>query len=151
MSDKTQMQKRVEELREIERANGGVLLPEAVVERAADTQSALHGAFEWDDTEAARKYRLEQARQLIRVSVVYEPYVKQNVQAFVSVKIDRYDEGGYRYMPTLLRSKDGRAAVLETAIWELDAFQRKYNGIEELAGVFAESKKLKASAGKEGS
>lgn len=51
-------------LRELEQ--DGRLTPDAVVEDAMDPESPLHDKLEWDDTEAARQYRLEQARALIR-------------------------------------------------------------------------------------
>ena len=45
---------------------GGVLSPANVIEAARDPNSAMHGQFEWDDSEAAQAYRLQQARALIR-------------------------------------------------------------------------------------
>ena len=44
----------------------GRLVPTAVVEAAADPDSPLHNYFTWDNDEAAKAYRLEQARRLIR-------------------------------------------------------------------------------------
>ena len=44
----------------------GELTAEAVVEEASSVDSVLHPLFEWDDDEAARRYRLDQARGLIR-------------------------------------------------------------------------------------
>jgi hypothetical protein len=49
------------------RSEHGRLTPEAVVQAASADDHPLHDRFEWDDTTAARKYRLAQARQLIRV------------------------------------------------------------------------------------
>jgi hypothetical protein len=49
------------------RTKRGTLTAEVVVEEAADPMHPLHHRFEWDDTEAARKYRLTQAQQLLRV------------------------------------------------------------------------------------
>lgn len=138
--------RRLEELRTIERNGGGILHPEAVVEFAKNPATALHSAFEWDNTEAARQWRIQQARQLIRVVCEYTPHSTEPVKAFVALKADRYEDGGYRYMPTLLRSKDGRDAVLKTALWELEAFQKKYQELEELAEVFAAIRKVKKVA-----
>lgn len=50
------------------RAKRGSLTPEIVVEEARDPAHPLHHRFTWDDTEAARKYRLHEAGQLLRVT-----------------------------------------------------------------------------------
>ena len=44
----------------------GTLVPEEVVEVAADPAHPLHPYFLWDDTEAAHRYRLVEAAMLIR-------------------------------------------------------------------------------------
>ena len=144
-NDNNTMTKRVAELREIERANNGILTPENVVARAADPTSALHTAFEWDDTEAARKYRLFQARNLINVCVAYEPRIERVSKVYVSLRADR-EHGGYRHMPTLLKTTQGRADVLDTALWELAAFERKYAALQELADVFAAIKRVQGAS-----
>lgn len=46
--------------------HGGRITPEQVVAEAQNPDSPLHGYFEWRDDEAAHKYRIEQARGLIR-------------------------------------------------------------------------------------
>jgi len=50
------------------------LRPSQVVAEAKAKASPLHGEFEWDDDKAGHKYRLMQARTLIRVVV---PVVEQ--------------------------------------------------------------------------
>lgn len=44
----------------------GNLTPEAVVRKAEDPENPLHPCFTWDDSEAADKWRQEEARILIR-------------------------------------------------------------------------------------
>lgn len=46
--------------------NGGRVTPEEVIDAARRTDSPLHDYFDWDDNSAAHKYRIEQARGLIR-------------------------------------------------------------------------------------
>jgi hypothetical protein len=46
--------------------SGGLITPDIVVAAARHPDSPLHSEFEWDDTAAAEKYRLDQARALIR-------------------------------------------------------------------------------------
>lgn len=58
------------------RAERGQLTPAAVVEAATPEDHPLHHRFEWDDAVAGHKYRLTQAKQLIRV--VKETYVDRS-------------------------------------------------------------------------
>ena len=48
---------RVAELLAPAKKHGGSVSPEHVVARARNPSSALHDAFDWDDTEAARQWR----------------------------------------------------------------------------------------------
>lgn len=54
-----------EHLSSLER-EAGTLSPHDVVESARHEDSPLHSYFTWDDTEAAKRYRLYQASALIR-------------------------------------------------------------------------------------
>jgi hypothetical protein len=130
----------VAELKRLTHANGGELKPEAVVDAARSLTSPLHQQFEWDDSEAAKRYRLEQARQLIRVIITYEqigdgklvPY-----RVFVSLTPDREKEGGgYRLATTVLSDADQRRQLLLEARDEMKRFAAKYRQLSELAQVF---------------
>lgn len=131
---------RITELKAIAHANNGTLLPEKVVAYARNKKTALHSAFEWDDTMAAHAWRIDQARGLIQVAVevIHVENEDITVRAFVaplSVRGDG-DEGGYRMTETLLRTRDGRADILATALAELESFQKKYKFLTELMEVF---------------
>ena len=45
----------------------GMLTPGLLLEEARDPSHPLHSRFEWDDTEAAERWRLYQARKLIQL------------------------------------------------------------------------------------
>jgi len=53
-------------LAEIAAKNDGRLTPDDVLKDAKSVKSPLHDQFEWDDSDAARQWRLGQARTLIR-------------------------------------------------------------------------------------
>jgi hypothetical protein len=87
-------------LAEIASANNGSLTPDLVVKDAEDSSSPLHDLFEWDDSIAGHKYRIEQARQVITsvrvvittehkaVSTVYyvrDPEAESTEQGYVSI------------------------------------------------------------------
>lgn len=78
----------------------GRLTPDMVVEHARDPESPAHDWFEWDDSKAAHKHRLEQARELLAKRVVIrsesytvtvprylrDPDAAPGVQSYVSVR-----------------------------------------------------------------
>lgn len=57
----------------------GMLTPVNVVDAARSEDHPLHSRFEWDDAVAGERYRLDQARQLIRV--VREKYTDRHGNA----------------------------------------------------------------------
>lgn len=115
----------------IAEANGGLLTPQATVAAARRRGHPLNRHFEWRDKQAADKYRLDQARQLIRVIRVVsdeEPQVKH--YAYVNVRAEQ----GRAYMsPTrIIDSSLLQARALEMAERELAALERRYAEIADL-------------------
>jgi hypothetical protein len=49
---------------------------------------------------------------------------------------------GYRPTEIIYRDENAYATLLETALTELKAFQRKYGRLKELSGVFGEIDKV---------
>jgi hypothetical protein len=119
-------------LRELER--DGRLIPSEVVDSARDPDSPLHSHFEWDNDEAAEKYRLSQARTLIRtvklMVTVHE--VPVSVPYYVRDPEADAQQAGYRSVISLRREEDtARAAIV-------DAMKRVSNAVrhaKQLAAV----------------
>ena len=127
------------ELLRIQALNGGLLRAVDVVEEARHPASPLHDRFNWDDTEAAHQWRLQQARQLIRVKVEYLPYQepRYEVRAFVSLMPDRQVPAcGYRVMAEVLSEPARRQQLLGDALAELNRWRVKYFQLTELDSVF---------------
>ncbi len=145
-----------DELHLIAKASNNHLTPEIVLKNAEKTDSPLHDYFEWDDTEAAAKYRYIQAAMLIRsvkVSVETHPQDQPKIiRAFVSVaskpELTDSTESVNSYVPlqVALESDDYRNQMLENAFRELRSFQRKYAVLKELAGLMGEIEKLSIPA-----
>lgn len=125
------------ELARIAAEHDGLLFPAHVVEAAQPEDSPIHDRFEWDDSEAGIRYRMWQARQLIRVHVVVgpEPGVEP-VRAYVSLSTDRIAAGGYRAIVDIRSSDELYQVMLRDAIDELERMRRKYESIRELRPVF---------------
>lgn len=109
--------------------------PEEIVDKARDESTELHKCFEWDDTKAAEKYRVYQARQIVCHLIVKEvddEPQKQEVRFFY--KTDSQE--GYKPTSYIIRNKDEYHKLLDRALTELKAFQRKYSTLKELDGLF---------------
>lgn len=128
----------VSELKAIyDRSKDGILTPERVVDAARSPKSALHNHFEWDDSIAAQRYRIEQAREILRITVEYLPQAPDKpTRVFMSLSSDR-TAGGYRTTVDVMNDCDMRAQLLKDALDELKCIQKKYADIKELSGVFS--------------
>lgn len=109
--------------------------PEEIVDKARDESTELHKCFEWDDTKAAEKYRVYQARQIVChliVKEVNDDPQKHEVRFFY--KTDNQE--GYKPTFYIMRNKDEYHKLLERALAELSAFKKKYSTLKELEGVW---------------
>lgn len=132
-------QKIGEALAVITERNGGHLIPAAVVDAARNPKSALHPHFEWADSVAAHKYRLDQARSMIRCIHITSDQTESGVtRAYLSVR----DDGGvsYRSIGEVLTSADLQSKVLAAAERDLLAFESRYRNLEEVCTLLREAR-----------
>lgn len=124
------------ELVRINKENGGLGAAEKVVEEARDEKSPLHNSFEWDNTIAGHKWRVQQARWLLAVYV--EPVEGSNepVRTFVSLTTDRRNGGGYRMLADVREDEAMFQQMLDDAMAELRVFRRKYAALKALQPLF---------------
>jgi hypothetical protein len=131
------------ELEGIRKSNKGLLKGEDVLEFAKDPSTALHKRFEWDDTEAAYRYRLMQAQEIIRVAVTVLPNTNKPVRAYVSLQRDRNSGRGYRATANVLSSENLRQELVDEALDDMEVFKARYRILRELSKVFAEMDRAK--------
>jgi hypothetical protein len=153
------------EIAKIAKTNKGELTPDAIVKWAkSHPNSALYQQFTWDDSEAARLYRLETAKHIIRLSVRIVEHPREIVhlgvrciapavktRSYVALSDDRKPNGEtvYRKIETVLSDEDMRKSMLMDAYSELLAFRRKYLVLSELAQVFAAIESVKVKIAEE--
>ena len=111
----------------------GKFTPMEVLEKAKDETTELHKCFEWNDSIAAEKYRLEQAKNIIRM-LVYEKGTKEQAVVRYYAKT----ETKHVYQPTkqFLVQEDEYQGLLRRALAELEAFKKKYHTLTELESIF---------------
>lgn len=111
----------------------GKLTAEELLNANRAEDAPLHDSFEWDDSVAAESWRMQQARHIINsLEIVTEN--REPVRAFFSIV---RSEPNYRHIDTILQRQDDTEALLKMALSELQAFQKKYSQLVELAAVFS--------------
>jgi hypothetical protein len=133
------------------------LNPRTLLTEAANPLSSLHKYFEWDDTEAALKWREAQAYDLIRrikVEITTSDQKTLTVRAFWPIKhveedgtIDGAKRGSFMLVSNIMDDKEATRQVIENAKSELTAFQVRYSKLAEIfefAGLFNEIQKIKS-------
>src|SRR6185312_1813940 len=115
----------------------GELTPGDVINDARDDRSPLHAFFEWDDGKAAEQHRLDQARGLIRAVVavyVDDKNPARRMSAFVHIPDG--EASHYRDTMHALSQKRTREVVLRQAWREFQSWRRRYEELDEFAGLF---------------
>lgn len=132
-------------LERLRTVNNGRLTQAAIVAEAQPKSSPLHDAFEWNDTKAAKQYRLEQASHMIRSIEVVRVVEGQNkpIRAFVNVVRD--EDRSYTSVAHALSDRELRQQVIEQAWRELEAWRNRHAELIEFARIFAEIDQARAA------
>jgi hypothetical protein len=135
------------ELERIRIAQGGAFVPSSVVDAARPAKSPLHPAFEWNDKIAAEKHREEQAKYLIRCIVTVTAEANEGdgeIRAFVSCLEEDEDTPSYTTTERALRDPTLRDQVLTAAFRDMEAFEKRYRKLSEMAEILTAIKKTKS-------
>lgn len=121
-------------IEEIETRDGEVTR-EAFLDASRPEDAPTHSMFEWDDSIAAEKYRLDQSRKIIvALQIVYEDAQEEReVSAFVNVKNER--TAVYKNVVDALSDEESRALIIERITREVEALIERNKGVEELADI----------------
>ena len=106
----------------IAKANGGIAEADVVVQEAKNPKHILHQCFDWDDSRAAHKHRLHEARQLI-ASVQVEIQIDDVMVSAISYVHDiRKGRGGQGYVSIDALAKR-REDAQQTILLELERIE----------------------------
>jgi hypothetical protein len=110
-----------------------------IVEDARPEGSPFHDAFTWDDSEAAQKQRLVEARHLVNSIIVVRDDLPGKPQAPAFVSIVLKETGERAYMTTIEAQSDDeyRRQMLAEALTAIGAWKRRHRQLSELARIFA--------------
>lgn len=127
--------------------------PKQLVDAARSKSSPIHGLFEWDNTVAAERWRLSQARNHINhlEIVIVCDGERQHTKAYHSVVIATDDSADrcYASAVSVRRSSDLSKQVIATATEELAYWRKRYDEYSRVfSGVFKAADKIIAKNGK---
>lgn len=117
----------------------GFVKQEIIVARAADKDNPLHPCFEWDDTIAAKEYRIRQAGDILRALVVVEESTN-NTPINMYVNIETNGTRGYKELTAVLQNDTERAILLGKALNDLGAYERRYHLLSGLEPIFEKAR-----------
>lgn len=124
------------ELKRLYEGKNAPLKAEEVVEWARDNpESALHEEFDWNDTVAAQKWRLQQARELLRLEIGYTERRPQ----FVSVKIGT---GRIGYVPREDQLESDRQSLVLSVYKAIRGYRKTNGDLDELKPIWDAVDKL---------
>ena len=117
-------------------ASADGLTPQTVLDANRAKGTPLHDSFEWNNKEAAEKYRLSQAGHFIRCIAIRpdateEDPKPQTVRAFFNVTAETYEP-----LAAIIAEPEKKDALLRQALDELSAFRKKYEMLKALQPVF---------------
>lgn len=122
------------EIRRLEKQHGEMLTPGDIVDSAESNSSPIHNWFDWDDTSAARKHRLQQARMLVAmVHVVAED--GKPIRSTLHVYEDSIARGVYVDIEVVSKNEGYREQVVEDALKRAQAWATTYQRYAELLSI----------------
>lgn len=115
-----------------------------VLEDAKDENSPIHEMFKWDDKEAAEKFRVLQASQLLSSLVIKVEIIRGNKTEEIEMPVrvvlkHGYKSGGqHEHIKDILNDRERRGMMIEMAADELINIQRRFSYLKEFTRVFQE-------------
>lgn len=117
---------------------GKNVTPELLLKKAKAKRSPLHDYFEWDDTTAAKKYRIQQAAYILRsIEILIESDGDEPVRVRAFVNVNEEQKSVYTTVTRARQEPELWEQVKEKALQELVNWQRVYKHISEFEIVFA--------------
>lgn len=108
--------------------------PQDIVDAATDESSELHKCFTWDDTDAAAKWRKQEARILV-ANIIVKVETSDNEKVNIRV-IESTNRNEYKPTSVIVQIAEDYASLFARAKAELKAFKVKYHTVRELQNIF---------------
>ena len=135
----------IDEVLEVQKVYG--LTAENILRKASKKSSSLYEFFDWDNSSAGEKWRLQQARGLINeIKIVVddkELYAFESVNVVISdaeIKNDKNSKFGNREYKTIIEimnNEDYKMQLIHRALAEANYWKEKHLELIELNSIFS--------------
>ena len=125
----------VQELLNVQ-AKYGELTAANVLKAAKFKKSPLHNCFDWNDTDAAAKWRLHQANMLIvKAEVTITPHENRTVKAFVSVRVSEDKPRHFVHVPEAMNDNALAAQIFDQLAEKIERIEQQLENMQLLYGA----------------
>lgn len=123
------------ELERLAEERGGRITAADVLGAATTPESPLHAYFEWDDSAAAKAYRLDQARYIVRsIRVLIEDAGSTTDVRALHLVVEQ-GERSYASIDSVIADSDLLLQLVATAKREQEAWFNKYQQLRKVAAL----------------
>lgn len=134
----------IDEVLEVQKTYG--LTAENILRKASKKSSSLYEFFDWDDSSAGEKWRLQQARAIINeIKIVVEDkeiYAFENVMVTLkeskddSKKPKKFGHREYKPIVEIMNNEDYRRQLIQRALLEAGYWKSRHEELVELSPIF---------------
>lgn len=109
--------------------------PAQIVEYARNPNAELHRCFTWNDAEAANKYRIYEARQVVCNLIVHKENGEKQEPTPIRL-FHKTENGHYKPLPLIIQNEDEYASLLRQCKEALESIKRKYSSLSEYQEIW---------------
>lgn len=109
--------------------------PVQIVEYARKPNAELHRCFTWNDAEAASKYRIYEARQVVCNLIIRKE--KGEKQEPTPIRLfHKIENGHYKPLTLIVQNEDEYESLLRQCKEALQSLKRKYSSLSEYQEIW---------------
>lgn len=110
--------------------------PAQIVEYARKPNTELHRCFTWNDAEAANKYRIFEARQVVCNLIIRKENGEKQEPTPIRL-FHKIENGHYKPISLIIQNEDEYQSLLRQCSEALLALKRKYSNLSEFDEIWS--------------
>ena len=109
--------------------------PAQIVEYARKPNTELHRCFTWNDAEAANKYRIFEARQVVCNLIIRKENGEKQEPTPIRL-FHKIENGHYKPLTLIVQNEDEYELILRQCKEALESLKRKYSSLSEYQEIW---------------